>query len=391
MQTSNLHPNVRILRMHAMIRELGFVIPVVIAFIEWRGVSFSQFMAIQAMYTIVMLLADPILSPLADKFGRKRAVIVGSALWILGHVFMAFGYGWETYALGEIILGLGIAAYRPATEALLFDSLASVNRQGAHHTAYARQHRAQSYAGSAAMLAGGVMFLWHPMAPIVAELAVTALLPLLALRLTEAPYAAPIRKPTYAEIWRSAWATLARRDTRWLVILPGLISGSTITLFWAVQPVFTGQGLNASWFGVLLAGYFALRGWFAGLCPWLARRFGEFQAFGVSVVAMAGAFAGLALLPWWAAYPLFVVGSGFTYMMTETLGKDLVHRHVESAFRSTAMGGYQLAGRIIGISTLGSCSLLQPLLGMPVTLLLIGTATASLAMVSLYRLHAATR
>lgn len=388
MQTSNLHPNVRAIRAHAMFGELSFMIPVIIMFAQWRGVSFTQFMAIQGVFSVAMLLLTPLVSPLADKYGRRPAAIIGSLFWMLGHVVIWLGYGWESYAIAEILLGLGVAVSRPAIEALLYDSLIEVKRTDAHLTARSQQVSALSYAGAVAMLFGGWMYTFHPTLPVIGTVLSNLAMVAMAWRMKEVPYHSSIadKTPTYREMWKQVWEGLSGRQTRWLVILPGLVTGNTIVLFWAIQPTLINAGVGPVVTSFMLAAYFVGRGWFAGKCPKLAKRFTGRQCLFMCVVALGIGFVSVALLPWWAAFPPFVLGSGFAYILADSQGKELAHRHVNSAVRSTGMGGVTFVSRFIGTVSLTATSLLQPLVGLSTTLLVIGGTAVVLALAGLTRL-----
>lgn len=386
MQTSRLHPNILHLRLHAMLREAGFVVPVLIAFMNLRGVSFAEFMAIQSMFMVVMLLANPLVSPLADTYGRKLMVIVGSVFWTSGHVVMWLGYGWQAFAFAEILLGIGVAAYRPAADALLYDSLAAVGRENRHYRALTRQTSFQSYAGAAAMLCGGGLFVLHPSGPILASIITNLGMVLVSVKLLEAPFTKPIVHPTYAQMWKQAWVSLSNAQTRWIVLLPGLVSGTTITLFWSVQPTWQAAGISAALTGGLMTLHFTARGWFASQCPRLVGRFGTRACFALCILLVAVGFGGMALLPWWLAFPLFMLGAGLGYILADTIGNDMLHHNVPSSIRSTAAGGFRLADKLVGILSTGTASLLQPHIGMQATLLTLAGIFVLLATAALSRL-----
>ncbi len=385
--TTTHHPNLPFLRWHAMLRESGFIIPVIIAYVHLRGVSFAEFMAIQSMYMVAMLVLGPLISPLADKYGRRPAAIVGSAFWTLGHIIMWQGYGWQAFAVAELMLAIGIAAYRPAVDALLYDSLASVGKQQHHFAALTNLSSWQAYAGAGAMLVGGWLFAQHTSAPILASIVANLGMVLVAFKLSEAPYAKPIAHPTYQDMWRQTWAALSHPATRWVVILPGFITGSTITMFWSVQPLWQAAGLGTAAASMLLTAQFAARGWFASQCPRVLAHLGHRRSFMLCIGLVAAGFAGMALLPWWASYPLFVLGSALGYILADTMGADMLHHSVPSAIRSTAAGAYSLVGRLMGITSMGATSVLYPQLGLSGTLLVVGGTAMALAIWALTHLR----
>ncbi len=387
MQTATLPHNIRLIAWHKMLREMGFLTSVYVLFAAWRGVSLAEFMVIQGIFVLAMLLSDPFISPLADKYGRKPVLFAGSLLWMVGHIFIGFGFGWNSFVVGEVLLGLGAACNRSASEALLYDTLLAEGRAEEHQDIQARQWRIASYAAGITMVVGAVLYQVSPYIPATLTVVFTAVLPFIALRTKEVHLTDNTTRPTYRQIVRAAWSNLASPATRWLVLVPAFIGGSTAVLFWSIQPVFTGQGVAMWLLGGLMALHFYLRGVSAGLCPRLVRRYGAHASFAMCVVAMLSGFLAMAFAPWWVAYPFFVVGTGFTYMMTETLGKDLLQRSVKSSYRSASLGGYQAIGRIIGASAMFGFPALQVAFGMPVALTALGLTAAAAAAFSLSRLR----
>lgn len=388
MQTATLPHNIHLICWHKMLREMGFLTSIYVIFAAWRGVSLPEFMVIQGIFVLAMLFSDPFLSPLADKYGRKPVLVAGSLLWMVGHVFIGFGFGWNSFVLGEILLGLGAACNRSASEALLYDTLLAEGRAEEHQDVQARQWRIASYAAGITMVVGAVLYQVSPYIPATLTVLFNVALPVVALRMKEVHLTDNTTRPTYRQIVHAAWSNLASPATRWLVLVPAFIGGSTAVLFWSVQPVFTGQGVATWVLGGLMALHFYLRGVSAGFCPRLVRRYGVHASFGMCIVTMLMGFIAMAFTPWWVAYPFYVIGTGFTYMMTETLGKDLIQRSVKSSFRSASLGGYQAVGRIIGASAMFGFPAVQVAFGMPLALTALGITAAIAAAFCLKRMRA---
>lgn len=390
MQTKSLdalHPNIRPLRLHALLREANFAIPVIIAYAALKDVSFAQFVALQVYFRLVLLLADPICGLAADRFGRRKLFIVGSAMWALGHAALLFGSGWPVFALMETLLAIGVAAFQPSADALLYDSLKANNAQAQHYRTYTRQRSFMSYGAALTYLAGGFMFQASPTLPVAATALLGLVIIACAMRVSEVPHIGVNEaRLTYTQMVRQVATTLAHAQTRWLVLLPGLVSAGTVVLFWALQPVLL-QANVAPWLaGIIVAGYLVARGWFSHICPALDAKLTPRQCFLLAVVCFAFGTVSLALLPWWAALPGFALGCGLSYMLADSMGRELVHAVTSSRVRATTMGAYQLAGRICGMASLGLTALLQPQIGLTATLLAVGGLVTGLSVLCLTRL-----
>lgn len=55
------------------------------------------------------------------KVGRRRTLLLSAAISVLADVFLALTYNFPTLLLGNLVLGLGVGLYWPATEAVIAD------------------------------------------------------------------------------------------------------------------------------------------------------------------------------------------------------------------------------------------------------------------------------
>jgi MFS family permease len=93
------------------------------------GLSAGQISALFAVWSAVGLLAEVPSGALADRFGRRTALVVAGVLQAAGYVVWL---GWPTFtgfAIGFALWGLGGALRSGAQEALLYDGLAAVGAE----------------------------------------------------------------------------------------------------------------------------------------------------------------------------------------------------------------------------------------------------------------------
>jgi MFS family permease len=82
-----------------------FQIPIAEQF-DWLRIEFSLAIAIQ---NLAWGIGQPLFSALAEKFGDRRAIILGACIYALGLVLSSFAVTPEAHQLFEILVGFGVA------------------------------------------------------------------------------------------------------------------------------------------------------------------------------------------------------------------------------------------------------------------------------------------
>ena len=128
----------------------------------WTIWLFSHFTAfvgtvVDVIFWVVSLFVAMPAGAFADRYGRKRAVVVGVAIWMAGIVCFGLSDSFATFALSNILWAFGAGFLWGAGSAYLYDTLVEVHAE-ARYPAVSSRVALYSYLGSAlASLAGGVI------------------------------------------------------------------------------------------------------------------------------------------------------------------------------------------------------------------------------------------
>jgi MFS family permease len=283
---------------------------------------------------------------LADRFGRKAILGVGAAINGVGCWVFALSHDFGTFALGEVLFGLGTAFVSGADSALLYDSLAAERRE-------AEFPRATGAAEASWLLATAVGY------PLADRLLVIDGDPKLAywvagaLSLVGAAVATAFVEPPRGERQSAREITVgALRDVatvpgvlRVIALSVGIFAllRASVVLFF--HPVLEAQGVPPDFYGTILAGM-NLVGAVAALHAhrWLER--GERAVAILVPAALLLMFPLLALLRDPLAAGLFAV-QGAAFGLYPVLTRHLLNRLVPSARRrATILSFDSLACRV---------------------------------------------
>ncbi len=132
-------------------------VPLLYFFFQERGLDLQEFASLISIYYLAMVFFELPTGWLADRMGRRPAMIAGPVILSTAFLTLYLGQEFGTFALGEILFGLGHALLSGPPSAFLYETLS----EGQHSESYLRiesRMTAIRGAGTAlAFLAGGVL------------------------------------------------------------------------------------------------------------------------------------------------------------------------------------------------------------------------------------------
>ena len=191
--TRSLRTNISTIYMMGFCHSFMVVIPVFVPLLQGHGLSMSQVLQTQALFAMTVELLEVPSGYIADIWGRKRALVIGSLLTGFGFLSLMSAGSFADFLLYEFILGIGFSLISGADLALLYDTETQLAESGEGGGAGASRSlsRLISIEAGASGLAGvlaSLLLLYASMPALILVQAVVGFLPLLlSLLLVEAP------------------------------------------------------------------------------------------------------------------------------------------------------------------------------------------------------------
>ena len=101
------------------LKLIGIVMSI---FLISRGVTLEQIFFLAVVWSVTSIIVEIPSSYLADKWGRKKTIILGTIFGAIYWLFYIFAYSYIGFVLGTISYAISIAMFSGTTEALLYDS-----------------------------------------------------------------------------------------------------------------------------------------------------------------------------------------------------------------------------------------------------------------------------
>jgi MFS family permease len=354
--------------------------PIAVPFFQSRGLSMQEIFSLQALFALVVLVAEVPSGYLADLFGRKLTLVIGAVAAGIGNTLLVFADGFWGLAAFEIALAIGYSLISGADIAMLYDTELALGRNaGEQRNVVGRLYSVRTLSEALAAITCSVLLLWWSMDGVVWLQAAVGWLPLvLALRLVEPPGERMAQSSHLGNLQAVCRFMLTHSRVLVLVMLALCVwSLTTFYAVWLLQQVWQDQGIPLSQFGYLwavLSLTAALAGRWAHV---LEQRLGVTTLLVVIGLAPAVGYIGLDLLG-----PLGGFMAGMTFFLARGIGavilQDALNRRIPGHFRATAnslvsfgfRGAFALTGPWIGYTL--------DLWGMSTTLWLLAAVTVAI-------------
>lgn len=322
-----------------------------------RGISLAHILVLDALFEIMMLLAEVPTGVVADRWGRRRSMILGQAGVTVAVVIFAWAPNFWAVLLCYAVWAVSGALTSGSDVAFVHDSLQAQGRQGEFAKVIAR--------GTACAIAGmGISSVIG--APIAA---VTSLETAVALSIGCAVLALPVvwrfhdpgthRPPQdarYATLLRVAARHVARTPRlRTLIALQAVLSGFSWATLLIAQVFLDEHGLPLRYFGVVLAGLHVLAFASAMASHRIVGLAGRQSVIFVGAAVMTGAIALLGVMPLWGGVAMYAVVRMALNVMGPVITEQINHESADEVRATIASMG------TMGISLVGAFA--KPLMG----------------------------
>ena len=318
------------------------MVPVFVPLLQGYGLSMSQVMQTQALFALTIALCEVPSGYIADIWGRRNAILVGSACNALGVFSLLWADSFIDFLIYEFILGVGFSLVSGADLALLYDTEVYLRERGIRggpgaSKSLSRLISVEAAASGVAGIAASLLLLWS-MDGVVIVQAFTGFAPfLLALLLIEAPR--PI-----AEKELNGHSDNARRIvdlllfgkpvvfwTAFAITVFGLLA---VYVFWIYQKYWELQGVPLEYFGYIWAAFALTVSLSARFSDALEQRLGYRQVMVlIAILALTG-LLGMALGTGWPGV-IFGLTIQISRGLSMSLFYEALNQRVPGEFRAT--------------------------------------------------------
>jgi len=152
--------NIRYLYAAMFFRKLMFAYAIERLFALERGMTVQLLVYTEIIYAITIVMLGVPSGILADKFGRKRLIVLGALFACFEFGVLIFAQGFWLFGLSALVAGFGGSFKSGTWNALLYDSLLSCGKQGEFEKYLGRMRAIDFTSTLIAVLSGAFIAHW---------------------------------------------------------------------------------------------------------------------------------------------------------------------------------------------------------------------------------------
>jgi MFS family permease len=322
--------------------------PIITIFFKENGLSMRDIFVLQAFFSVAVIFLEIPSGYFSDKVGRKKTLIVGYSLAILGYAIYSFSYGFWGFLWAEIILGFGCSFISGTDSALLYDTLLETKQKSRYTELEGRRYSLAMISESLASVMGGFMAVLSLRLPFYIDTAVLVLFFPVVFSLVE-----PKSHVVLEE--KNAWETMSYvfkkifvkgSEIKWVIIYSSIVASSTLTMVWMIQPYLEEVAIPLELFGVIWAMLMLISAFFSWYAGKIEKHFGTKKVLSSLVFLVAiGYFA--IYLSWVAWGVVFLLFFYVVRGLHNPVVSAYVNGKVSSDIRATILSAKNLFGRVI--------------------------------------------
>lgn len=307
------------------------------AFTVESGLSPIQIGFTFALFFIACNLFEIPSSIIADKFSRKKVVMVACVIFLLCNGVFLFSQSQATFILHMILAGIGVALFSGTVEALLYDELKAIGKEEKYQKAIGFYQIALSLALSTSLFLGSFLVKYGYFTLIVISLALAfASLCVFTLFMKETPRTKSVAEAhSFREIFTEGRRAITHNKSVLFLALISLIFGSTAFTLGDMAIV---TSMELGWLKENIAKIFGINTLFEAAITYAFIKFcGKTKVETVRKLMFATlvlAIAGLYFKQWWSIF--CVLPLWWTKRLKSIVIEPKIQDMIPSTSRATA-------------------------------------------------------
>jgi MFS family permease len=316
---------------------MNLVMPVIVLFYKSNGMGMREIFQLQAVYSLTLMFFEIPTGYFADRVGRKTSILMGTFAGVAGYLVYSLSFGFWSFVIAEVALGIGQSLVSGADSAMLCDTLLAGKQSDKYTRFEGRITSAGNFAEAFAGIIGGLLAVSSLRTPFYVQAAVAAIAIPAAVSLVEPPVITRrVRLSVHNIIAVIKQSLHSDRKLKWNTLFSAVTGVSTLTMAWFAQPLFIQAGIKVTWFGIIWAVLNVTVG-LAAITAWkIEKRLGPaITVMSFSAVLVAG-YIGVAILPAFAGFALLLLFFFARGVATPTL-RNYVNVISASEVRATVL------------------------------------------------------
>ena len=300
--------NILLLYLIKLSKWFSLVMPVIVLFYQDYGLGLQDIFMLKSIFSVVAVGLEIPSGYLADVWGRKKCLVLGSILFFSGYLCYSLTGTFVAFVFAEILLGAGQTFVNGADSALLYDTTAYYKKERLYLKYEGRMTMVGNFAEAAAGILGGLLAVYSLRFPFYGQ-ALVAFTGIPASFTLKEIVSSDRIKSNYKQITGIIrYALFENKKLCYNILFSGVIGAATLTMAWFVQPVLIYIDFPTGYFGVIWTFLNLTVGISALYSERIDKYLGINKTYLIILIFIAGGYIALAFnLSYWGIIVLFIL------------------------------------------------------------------------------------
>ncbi|MEI6327296.1 MAG: MFS transporter [Candidatus Roizmanbacteria bacterium] len=326
--------------------SLAFFAPVIVLFWQSNGLTVTQIMYLQSIYSIGVVFLELPTGAFADFFGKKQSLMIGALFWTGGIIFYGLGHTFWQFVIGELVVGIGSAFISGADRAYLHELLRMEQKTGDFKKIEGKARGIIQVAQAIGSIGGGLIGTISLGLPLISTGISTFIGFVIATTFPPVKKTnTRVKKPGYLQIIGESLSLIKRHKTLlWLTVFFACFNGLLLPLNFYSQLYMQVLKVPILYFGVILFGFNLI----TAFGSTMTHRFEKIAGKSVFIIMSVVVVSALLIIVLTQSIFTFILWSLFLtcMFMTQTIISDRVLQIVPVEKAATILSFQSLARRL---------------------------------------------
>lgn len=228
-------------------------IPVMVVFYKAKGLTMTEILLLQSIYSIAIVLLEVPTGTIGDYFSKKLSITSGIFIVSMGLLVYSFGNSFLIFLIAEIMCGLGSALISGSDKALLHHSLKKIGRGNDYKKISGRIRSIAMFGVTLAGILGGFIAKYSLNLTILVSSISTFIAFIISCTIyDDKKKEKSEKKESFKKIlFTSIKLSKEHKLLRWVLLYSAIIFGFARVFSWYYQPYFTLVGIPIIYFGII--------------------------------------------------------------------------------------------------------------------------------------------
>ncbi len=326
----------------------AFFVPVIVLFWQQNGLSMTQIMLLQTLFSIAVVLLEVPTGYLADRIGRKQTLAYAGLFMFVSVVIYGLGDGFAMFLVAELLWAVGISLQSGTDAAIVYDTLKGLGEEHAYKRIWGHAMFLYLLSDAVANIAGGFLgvtnYRWtfFAMAPLL-----FLTIPLSASMEEPKHYKRVVKKGYLHDLLTIIKETVIRQPrVRWIIIYASVVAAFNGAVLWLYQPYLQLSGIQIAYFGVVFASFQLVAALSSQYAHKVEAALGKQFSLAMLIVLVGGSYLLMSNFIWLFSFS-FAFLQQFVRGFSKVVVSDYLNEMTTSDIRATILSVESLGERLV--------------------------------------------